>query len=88
MFNFIVIPISLVICLILQPIYFQKIVTIGRRSHRRGNYRHKKALAGRAYLVRAEIMCGIAGSNWEKITAPTTHKIILFADVDTSAFVA
>lgn len=48
MFDFIVIPISLVICLISQPIYFQKIVTIGRRSHRRGNCRHKKALAGRA----------------------------------------
>ncbi|WP_222612228.1 hypothetical protein, partial [Morganella morganii] len=48
-FNFMVIPINLVIYLILHPIYFQKIVTIGRRSHRRGNCRHKKALAGRAW---------------------------------------
>lgn len=48
MFNFMVIPMLLVIFLISQPIYFQKIVTIGRRSHRRGNCRHKKALAGRA----------------------------------------
>ena len=36
------------ICMILKVIYFQKIVTIGRRSRRWGSYRHKKALAGRA----------------------------------------
>ena len=37
-----------IISLISQVIYLQKIVTIGRRSHRWANCRHKKALAGRA----------------------------------------